>query len=104
MLLTRVEITDFLSIKGKLPIDFDKKVSILLGANDHGKSNILAAIEHLNEGKPITQDEENWDAKGVPTISFQFSLDETEKKEWKTSQKSVVASLNIWLPGEDSNL
>ena len=84
MLLTQLEITDFLSINGTLPIDLDKKETILLGSNDHGKSNILRAIEHLNDDVLITEDEVNWDATGVPAIAFVFSLTPTERAEWKS--------------------
>jgi recombinational DNA repair ATPase RecF len=50
MLLARLEITDFLSIKGTLPIDLDKKITIMLGSNDHGKSNVLRAFVTLTTG------------------------------------------------------
>lgn len=83
MLLSRIEITDFLSVRGKLPIDLDKKVTILLGSNDHGKSNVLRAIEHLNDDTPITDDERNWDAEGEPEIVFTLNLTRTEIEEWK---------------------
>ncbi len=92
MLLTRVEITDLLSVKGTLPVDMDKKITILLGSNDHGKSNILRAIQHLNDDETITEGEANWDAADgegwdrgkSPSISFVFSLTAAEKKEWKS--------------------
>jgi predicted ATP-dependent endonuclease of OLD family len=98
MLLTRVEITDFLSVKGTLPIDLDKKITILLGSNDHGKSNILRAIQHLNDDEPITEQEANWDATDSddwnsgtsPAISFVFSLTAAERKEWKPLVEQVV--------------
>jgi predicted ATPase len=82
MLLSRIEITDFLSVRGTLPIDLDKKVTILLGSNDHGKSNILRAIEHLNEDTPITEDERNWDADSEPEMSFTLTLAKAETDEW----------------------
>jgi predicted ATP-dependent endonuclease of OLD family len=88
VLLTQVQITDFLSIKGTLSIDFDRKVTILLGSNDHGKSNILRALEHLNADVAITEDEMNWDAEGMPSLQFTFSLTKAEKEEWR----SVVVS------------
>lgn len=83
MLLSQMEITDFLSIKGTLPIDLDKKVTVLLGSNDHGKSNILRAIEHLNADEPIVEDETNWDATEDPAISFTFSLTDAERDQWR---------------------
>jgi predicted ATPase len=98
MLLTRLEITDFLSIKGTLPIDLDKKITIMLGSNDHGKSNVLRAIEHLNDGELITDDEANWDATeegdwdptAAPSLSFTFSLTPAERREWKTIVEDIV--------------
>ena len=65
MWLKRIEMTDFLSVKGSLPIDTDKKITILLGSNDHGKTNILKAVEHLNDDFPMTEEEINWDATDI---------------------------------------
>jgi hypothetical protein len=98
MLLTRLEITDFLSIKGTLPIDLDKKTTIMLGSNDHGKSNVLRAIQHLNDGDHISEDEANWDAteednwdpKSAPGLSFTFSLTAAERREWKGVVEELV--------------
>jgi len=77
--------TDFLSIKGTLAIDLDKKVTILLGSNDHGKSNILRALEHLNDDVPIMEDEVNWDAEGKPSLEFAFVFTKSEREEWKAA-------------------
>jgi predicted ATP-dependent endonuclease of OLD family len=98
MLLARVEISDFLSIQGKLPIDVDKKITILLGSNDHGKSNLLRALQHLNDDEPIAEDEANWDAadgegwdsETSPSISFVFSLTPAERKEWKAIVEQLL--------------
>src|ERR1700733_10689463 len=83
MILSSVAITDFLSVKGTITLDFDRKVTILLGSNDHGKTNVLRAIEHLNDDVPITEEESNWDADGSPAISYAFSLTAGERQEWK---------------------
>jgi predicted ATP-dependent endonuclease of OLD family len=98
MILTRVEVTDFLSIKGTLPIDMDKKITILLGSNDHGKSNILRAIQHLNDDDPISEVEANWDAEDAeqwnptksPSISYVFALTPAERKEWKSAVEQTT--------------
>src|SRR5258706_16281767 len=90
MILSLVEITDFRSIKGAIRLDCDRKVTILLGSNDHGKTNILRAVEHLNDDVPITEEEANWDADGSPAISFSFALTAAEKKEWKTFIEEVI--------------
>jgi|HubBroStandDraft_6_1064221.scaffolds.fasta_scaffold27018_4 predicted ATP-dependent endonuclease of OLD family len=83
MLLKKIELINFLSIKGTLAIDFDRKVTIFLGSNDHGKSNILSALQHLNNDVPIEQDEVNWDARGDASISFSLSLSARETETWK---------------------
>jgi predicted ATP-dependent endonuclease of OLD family len=90
MILSLVEMTDFRSIKGTIKLDCDRKVTILLGSNDHGKTNILRAVEHV----PITEEETNWDADGSPVISFSFALTATEKKEWRTIIEEVVKRRN----------
>jgi hypothetical protein len=90
MLLVHIEITNFLSIKDTLPIDLDKNVTILLGSNDHGKSNVLRAIERLNYKDLITEDESNWDASGPPSISYTLSLTPAERTEWKTLVTDLI--------------
>jgi predicted ATP-dependent endonuclease of OLD family len=86
--LRRLIITSFLSIKETTEVPIDKKVTIFLGSNDHGKSNILRAIQHLNEDDPISSDEQNWDATSEPKINYIFSLTDNEFAEWhKLTQK-----------------
>jgi predicted ATP-dependent endonuclease of OLD family len=93
MLLKRIEITDFMSVKGKLPIDFDGKVTVLLGSNDHGKSNILVALQHLNSETPILEEEVNWDATGSPSLTFSFELTSEDATEWKTIVDKLAAEI-----------
>ena len=98
MILTRIEVTDFLSIKGTLGIDIDKKVTIFLGSNDHGKSNILRAIQHLNDDDRISEEEANWDAEDgdnwdparSPSISYFFALTPAERREWKHAVEQTI--------------
>lgn len=89
MLLRSVEITDFLSIKGSTKLLLDKTITVLLGSNDHGKSNLLKAIEHLNDDRPIKQDEVNWDAAGTASLDFAFKLTEPERQAWSESIKKL---------------
>lgn len=83
MILSEVEITDFLSVRGTVRLLLDKNVTVLLGSNDHGKSNILKAIERLNEDSPITEDDVNWDASSVPSIQFTLALTQPEREAWQ---------------------
>ena len=89
MLLRSVEITDFLSIKGSTKLLLDKTITVLLGSNDHGKSNLLKAIEHLNDDRPIKQDEVNWDAAGTASLDFSFKLTEAERQSWSEGIKKM---------------
>lgn len=36
----------------------------LIGANDHGMSNIIAATQHLNHDHPFVESDLNWDCEG----------------------------------------
>jgi predicted ATPase len=82
MVLTKVTITDFLSVRGSISFDLDGHVTTLLGANDHGKTNILRAIECLNFDRSISEDERNWDAKGrLPAVAFELKLSSSELTE-----------------------
>lgn len=55
----------------------DERITILIGANDHGKSNLLAAISCLNDENPIKVDDRNWDlATSDPVeLAWHFSAD-----------------------------
>ena len=84
MRLTRVELEGYRSIKKTLSLHIDRKATVLLGANDHGKSNVLASLQHLNADKPFEEDQDlNWDFTGreseFPRVLFEFELTEEEK-------------------------
>ena len=84
MRLTRVELEGYRSIKKTLSLHIDRKATVLLGANDHGKSNVLASLQHLNADKPFEENQDlNWDFTGreseFPRILFEFELTEEEK-------------------------
>lgn len=60
-------------------------MTIVLGANDHGKSNLLNAMLHLNPDKPFDpQRDLNWDltkqAPDFPRVAFTLKLTPDEKK------------------------
>lgn len=80
MVLKRLKIQDYLSIRGTVSLDIDPRVSILLGANDHGKSNILRALCCLNREQAISEEDRNWDAESPPMITFEFDLKSAEQE------------------------
>ena len=91
MQLTRVEIEGYRSINTKVDIHIERYVTVLLGPNDHGKTNILDAIEHLNSDKSFDVAVDlNWDhddqPANYPCITFHLTLDLLERtaiaKRW----------------------
>jgi predicted ATPase len=77
MFLTKLNVKNFLSVNGECELPIDPRVTVLLGANDHGKSNLLRALEHLNFDAPLRVDDENWDSKGV-RLDFVFQMTDQE--------------------------
>jgi hypothetical protein len=80
MRLTRVEIEGYRSVAEKVDLHIDRDVTVLLGANDHGKTNILSALLHLNPQHAFDESTDlNWDRSEKPSefpaIAFQFDLD-----------------------------
>ena len=93
MLLRSIEITDFLSIKGSTTLLLDKTITVLLGSNDHGKSNLLKALQCLNEDCPIKHEDVNWDAEGTASLNFTFALAESEQHAWAEEIKKLSDQL-----------
>jgi predicted ATPase len=77
MLLSKLKVKNFLSVNGECELPIDGRVTVLLGANDHGKSNLLRALEHINFDTPIAADDQNWDSKGVK-LDFLFQMTQQE--------------------------
>jgi len=80
MKLNKVSVTAFRSIKSSITLLIDNKVTILIGANDHGKTNLLEAILQINDKQEITEEEKNWDTSVdvKPRIEWHFSLSESD--------------------------
>jgi predicted ATP-dependent endonuclease of OLD family len=102
MKLKKVEIRNFRSII-ELDLIIDKNITTLVGANEHGKSNILEALTLLNPEKDfdITRDKRiDANAKRYcPSVKFFFEIDSTEKKIIQESAQSKYPAIII--QGED---
>src|ERR1051326_6886035 len=93
MFFRKMQLTDFLSIKGTLAVDIDKRVTIVLGSNDHGKTNLLVAMQHINEHQPILTEEANWDSTSEPRLDYEFEFSEDERRLWRQLIHAHLAAL-----------
>lgn len=96
MVLKSVTIENFLSIRGSVTLNLDHRVTVLLGANDHGKSNLIAALEHLNPENPLRDEDINWDAEeagdGV-SLTYRFELSPDERDALLPLVRSQIEQL-----------
>jgi len=74
MKLKKVTITGFRSIKKTEILLVEEMVTILIGANDHGKTNILDATEFLNDEKVFVVDDINWDLEKDLEVSIEWTF------------------------------
>ena len=55
-----------------------------MGANDHGKTNILEALTHLNQDKPFEAEDLNWELhdrdQEFPIVTYTLTLSQEEKE------------------------
>lgn len=84
MRLAKVDIAGYRSISSPITLHLDPNITVILGANDHGKSNLLEALTHLNADKAFDADRDlNWDHVDNPTdfpsLSFEFALDDKDR-------------------------
>lgn len=84
--------TGFRSIKGTESFLVDDKVTILIGANDHGKSNIISAVEYLNDEKTFQAEDINWDlADTTKNIDIEWHFDASEDALIKLGKLAPVS-------------
>jgi len=83
MKLTEVEIEGFRSIKTKAILRIEPNVTVVLGPNDHGKSNLIAALKFLNIDEKFDKEKDlNWDLSEqidiYPRLLYCFKLTQSE--------------------------
>ena len=92
MKLKKVTVTNYRSVKTEGTLLTDGKITILIGANDHGKSNLLSAILSLNDDSPISEDDRNWDADATDPVTIRWHF---------TPSADAEAKLNSMVAGGD---
>ena len=107
MRLTRVEIEGYRSIGTKVDIHVQNDVTVLLGPNDHGKTNILNALTHLNPDARFDSNADlNWDraaqTSAFPSIIFHFRLDTADQDSIcavaASSPRRSLSSVGVSMP------
>jgi predicted ATP-dependent endonuclease of OLD family len=86
MRIYSVRIEGYRSFNEAVTLVCDRRVTVALGANDHGKTNLLDAIRHLNRDHPFDRERDlNWDSQDnpheLPSIKAYLSLDEQDQTE-----------------------
>jgi predicted ATP-dependent endonuclease of OLD family len=94
MRLSKVIITGYRSIQKTEELMLDKKISILIGANDHGKTNLLHAIKCLNDNSPITEEERNWDLPDTDKVKIQWHLTVSQNFINKYEQAPIKSEIS----------
>jgi predicted ATP-dependent endonuclease of OLD family len=93
--LHSVEIEGYRSFNERVRLVCDPHATVILAANDHGKTNLLEAIRHLNSDHPFDPERDlNWDndadTPNLPFIKFELVLAQTEHDEIQEHLDRVV--------------
>jgi predicted ATP-dependent endonuclease of OLD family len=81
MRLAKLDISGFRSVAGELSLHIGSALTCLVGANEHGKSNLLDALNLMDGGHFDEHDKYvHSKAKDEPSLTFSVELTDTEKK------------------------
>jgi predicted ATP-dependent endonuclease of OLD family len=79
MLLSAATISGFKSFGKPIEILFSDRTSVLIGPNDHGKTNVLLAVERLAPHKQFAREDINDRThEDAAHITYQLSLSDAE--------------------------
>jgi len=83
MKLKNAQVEGYRSIRKHLQVFVEPTVTVVLGPNDHGKTNMMNALLHLNRDSSFGQEDLNWDcaqqSDEFPTVAGSFTLSESER-------------------------
>src|SRR5687768_6869282 len=87
--------TGFRSIGASINLHLRPELTCLIGANEHGKSNILDALALLNDGGFETHDKSVLDRRDEsPHLSCSMSLSEEDKESLAEVLDAHLATLS----------
>lgn len=84
MRVLRISIKNFRSIHEISNLDLEKDITTIVGANEHGKSNILRAISFLDVKVNFDEKDKRIDSSGEsfsPSISFSLNLEQSDREK-----------------------
>lgn len=97
--LSEMGIEGFRSFAERTDVIFDGNVTVVIGANDVGKSNLLRALEHANHGNSFASTDLNFryrpeeHGEQLPIIRYYYDLDDSDIVEIYSQYDSAVAEL-----------
>src|ERR1044072_2236508 len=90
MRMVKATFEGYRSLRDAVELRFDPLVTVILGANDHGKTNILDGMLHLNPSAPFVDEDLNWDrveSRGsLPRIRYELYLTDEERTELRETE------------------
>jgi predicted ATPase len=108
MKLLSVEIEGYRSIRNRLLLRVEPNVTVILGPNDHGKTNILNALLHLNADAPFDpEDDLNWDcddrSSELPVVKGIFELSVDDRELLLTAENEYRETINAKIDDRDAD-
>jgi recombinational DNA repair ATPase RecF len=91
MLLHAVKISGFRSFRKPVEVFVSPRTTILIGPNDHGKTNLLLAVDKLNPSNEFLLKEVNNHVREEDTyIAFQLRLNDADISSIETGIKPLM--------------
>lgn len=98
MLLKSMQIHGFRSIPNSLDFHIESELTCLVGSNEHGKTNLLDAVEKLSSRQFAAEDRNSRsNSSDHPALSYMFDLTAME-------QKAAVAAIESLKKSAEANL
>ena len=92
MRLLKTTIEGYRSIRDAVDLHVDPHVTVILGANDHGKTNLLDALCHLNPEVGFDEERDlNWDRQdakdSLPAATYELEFSDPELRELREAER-----------------
>lgn len=90
MKLTRVHIQNYRSIVDSGPVEIDENVTVIIGKNEQGKTNLLKAVRAFNVDEKFSPSDlpnhlrptlEDRAGSDIPIVKLWFTLEPQDKKK-----------------------